>query len=291
MEDNRPQYEIKNPKRKRAKRPMSKKAKIRRYAEDVIMACLVIIMIFSAWKIYTIIKEYRDNQSAYDVIAGQSRDGEFTGDIDFDALRKINPDIVAWIYYKDTPIDYPVVKGEDNEKYLNTMFDDTYSAFGTIFVDAVTEHPFAQFNTILYGHHMRNGSMFTPLKNLKDQEFCKKHPRLELITPDAKFHLEIFAFLMEPSDSNIYTTNIKKIAAREVYLDTIRKLAAYTTDVEVAPTDRLVMLSTCSYEFKNARYVAICKMVPWEGQDIDMSYDAEEPTDDDETAEDAEGEA
>lgn len=291
MEDNTPKYEIKNSgrRKKKPKRPMSKKAKVRRYAEDVIMACLVIIMLFSGWKIYTIIKEYRDSQSAYDTIAGQSRDGEFTGDIDFEALKKINPDVVGWIYYKDTIIDYPIVKGTDNDKYLYTMFDGTYGGFGTLFVDAITENPFKQFNTIVYGHHMRNGSMFAPLKKLKEPDYCKKNPRLELITPEGKFHLEIFAFLNEPSDSNIYTTNIKDIGGREVYLDTVNKLATYTTDVAVEPTDRIVILSTCAYEYKDARYMVICKMVPWEGENIDMSYDAEEPADDAGADEDSEG--
>lgn len=291
MEYNTSKHEKKNSdkKKKKSKRPMSKKAKVRRYAEDVIMACLVIIMLFSGWKIYTIVKEYRDSQSAYDKIAGQSRNGEFTGDIDFEALRKINPDVVGWIYYKDTIIDYPIVKGDDNDKYLYTMFDGTYGGFGTLFVDAITENPFKQFNTIVYGHHMRNGSMFAPLKHLKDPEYCKKHPNLELITPEGKFHLEIGAFLNEPSDSNIYTTNIKDIGGREVYLDTINKLATYTTDVAMEPTDRIVILSTCAYEYKNARYMVICKMVPWEGQKIDMSYETEEPADDTGAGENSEG--
>lgn len=277
MEEGRPKYELNNSNnKKKPKRRLSKKAKVRRIAEDVIMGCLVVIMLFSGWKIYSIIRDYNSNQNAYENISGQSRDGEFTGDIDFDALRKINPDIVAWLYYKDSLIDYPVVKGEDNDKYLNTMFDGTYSAFGTLFVDAITEKPFAQFNTIVYGHHMRNGSMFAALKKLKDRSYCESHPNLELITPEGKFHLEIFAFLNEPSDSNIYTTNIKNIEGREAYLDTVEKLASYTTDVAVEPTDRIVILSTCAYEYKDARYMVICKMVPWEGQNIDMSYDSDD---------------
>lgn len=263
-------------KEKKAKRPMSTKAKVRRYAENVIMGCLVCIMLFSAWKIYSIMRDYKNNQDIYDTISGQSRDGEFTGDIDFDALRKINPDVVGWIYYKDTIIDYPIVKGEDNDKYLYTMFDGTYSGFGCLFVDAVTEAPFKQFNTIVYGHHMRNGSMFAPLQKLKEESFCKEHPRLELITPEGKFHLEIWAFLNQPSDSNLYTTNIRDIGGREVYLDTVQKLASYTTDVAVEPTDRLVLLSTCAYEYQEARYMVMCKMVPWEGENIDMSYDTED---------------
>ena len=265
MEGERTNYELNNSnKKKRPKRKLSKKAKVRRIAEDIIMGCLVIIMLFSGWKIYTIIRDYNSNQNAYETISGQSRDGEFTGDIDFDALRKINPDIVGWLYYKDSLIDYPVVKGEDNDKYLHTMFDGTYSAFGTLFVDAVTEAPFAQFNTIVYGHHMRNGSMFGQLRRLKDPEYVKEHPQLELITPEGKYHLLIWAFLNQPSDSGIYMTNFTDVEQCEEHIELARSLADYTTDVEVTPEDTLVELSTCAYEFEEARYIVICKMVPWE---------------------------
>ena len=260
---------------KKARRPMSTKAKIRRIAEDIIMACLIIIMLFSAWKIYSIIRDYRNNQQAYDKISNQSRNGEFTGDIDFDALKKINPDIVGWLYYEDSHIDYPIVMGKDNDKYLYTMFDGTYGAFGTLFVDALTEKPFKQFNTIVYGHHMKNGSMFGDLKKLKEEQYCRAHPRLELITPEGKFHLDIWAFLNQPSDSNIYTTNIHKLEERKVYLESTANQSLYTTDLAVEPTDRLVVLSTCAYEYEDARYMVICKMTPWEGQDIDMSYETE----------------
>lgn len=249
--------------RKKAGKPLSKRAKIRRIAEDIIMACLVVIILFSAWKIYSIVNEYKTNQDAYDKISGQSRNGEFTGDIDFDALRKINPDVVAWLYYENSVIDYPVVKGENNDKYIYTMFDGTESGFGCLFVDAVTEDPFNQFNTIIYGHHMRNGSMFADLKHLKNPEYCEQHPRLELITPEGKYHLEIYAFLNQPSDSKIYTTNIREEEERQSYIETVNNLALYTTDITIKPTDRLVVLSTCAYEYKEARYMVICKMEKW----------------------------
>ena len=283
-----------NKKEKKPKRKLSTKAKIRRIAEDVIMGSLIIIMIFSGWKIYSILKDYKVNQDVYDNISGQSRDGEFTGDIDFAALKKINPEVVGWMYYEDTVIDYPVVKGADNDKYLYTMFDGTYSGFGTLFVDAVTEEPFKQFNTIVYGHHMKNGSMFAQLERLKSSDYCEEHPRLELITPEGKFHLEIYAFLNQPADSNIYTTNIQDIGGREVYLKTVDQLASYTTDVAVEPTDRLVILSTCAYEYKDARYMVICKMVPWEGENVDMSYETVETeqgndAEDEDSAEEVEG--
>lgn len=243
------------------------------------MACLALIVVISGWKIYTIMSEYGRNQGIYDGISETAQTEGFTGDIDFEALRRINPDVVGWIFYEDTVIDYPVVQGEDNKKYLYTIFDGTTGGFGTLFADAATEKPFAQFNTIVYGHHMRNGSMFAPLRKLKDEAYCREHPQLELITPEGKFHLAIWAFLNEPADSDIYIANITDRDERAGYISMAGRLSEYTTDVSVSPDDRLVVLSTCAYEYKNARYMVIAKMIPWDGQNIDMSYDSDTGTD------------
>ena len=104
--------------------------------------------------------------------------------------------------------------------------------------------------------------MFACLKELRDPEYCRKHPKLELITPEGSFDLEIYAFLNEPADSNVYTTNIQDEEGKQSYLDLINSLAAYVTSVGVSTQDRLVMLSTCAYEFEEARYIVVCKMVP-----------------------------
>ena len=109
---------------------------------------------------------------------------------------------------------------------------------------------------------MRDASMFGSLGRLKDTDYVKEHPRMELVTPEGKYHLEIWAFLNEPSDSNIYLTNISAEQDKQAYIDLAEKISDYTTDVTVTTDDRLVMLSTCAYEFENARYIVACKMVP-----------------------------
>ena len=239
------------------KKKTSKSNSVRRMAMRVIIICLAGIMLVSGWRVYTIIRGYLADRAVYDKISEEAGD-----DIDFDALRKINPDVIGWLYYEDTIIDYPVVQGENNEMYLSMLFDRTWGGCGTLFADCITEAPFRQFNTIVYGHHMKDGTMFACLKELRDSEYCSKHPKLELSTPDGKFDLEIWAFLNEPADSNIYLTNIKYEEDKQAYLDLIESLASYTTNVEVSTGDRLVMLSTCAYEFEEARYIVVCKMVP-----------------------------
>lgn len=224
------------------------------------MICLAGIMLVSGWRVFTIIRNYQADRTVYNNISEKAGDAEEK--IDFDALKEINPDVIGWLYYKDTPIDYPVVKGENNEVYLSMLFDRTWGGCGTLFADCITEAPFKQFNTIVYGHHMKDGTMFACLKELRDPEYCRKNPVLQLSTPDGVYDLEIWAFLNEPSDSNIYLTNITTEEDKDAYLDLILRLADYTTDVNVTTEDRLVMLSTCAYEFENARYIIACKMVP-----------------------------
>ena len=248
----------------RPKRAESKNMKVRRMATNVIMVCLALIVLVSGWKVYTIVKDYLAGRSAYDSISEQAQPEGWTGDVDFDALREINPDVIGWLYYEGTPVDYPVVQGTDNDKYLHTLFDGTWGFFGTLFADCITEAPFRQFNTIVYGHHMKDGSMLATLNKLKDQSWCEDHPRFELVTPEGKYHLEIWAFLNQPSDSEIYTTNFHDTEQQAAYLSMVQNLAQYTTGVSVSADDRLVILSTCAYEYDEARYIAVCKMVPWE---------------------------
>ena len=249
---------------KGSKRPESANMKVRRMAANVIMVCLALIMLVSGFKVFTLLRDYRSNQKTYDELSEKIQGGGFTGDINFDLLRQTNPDVVGWLYWEDTPVNYPVVQGEDNDEYLHTRFDGSYGFFGTLFVDCITEAPFRQFNTIVYGHHMKDGSMFAALSKLTDPGWCEEHPQLELITPDGKYHLEIWAFMNQPADSSVYTTNFHDSGMQSDYLGLIRDRAVYTTDVSVGPDDMIVLLSTCVAAEGEARYIAVCKMVPWD---------------------------
>ena len=241
-----------------------KKSKVRRIALDIIMVCLAGIVVFSGYRVYKIMHDYKVNRDIYSRIAETAMPEGFNGEIDFDALRKINPDIVGWLYYESTNINYPIVQGKDNDYYLHISFDGTWTLGGTLFADAITEEPFNQFNTIVYGHHMQDHTMFGDIKELKDPEYCKEHPQFELITPEGKYHLKICAFVHQPSDSAIYTTNFHDEEGKQEYINLIKSLATYITTEEMTAEDRLVILSTCAYEFQEARYMVVGKMIPWE---------------------------
>ena len=240
--------------------------KTRRIAGNVIMVCLAGIIAVSGWRVFKILRDYKQTNDIYKKIAQLAQPEGWNGNIDFDALREVNSDIRAWLYYESTNINYPVVQGKDNDYYLTVGFDNTWALGGSLFIDSITKEPFEQFNTIIYGHHMKDGSMFGDIKKLKDPEYAKKHPQFELVTPEGKYHLIICAFLNQPSDSNVYNTNFDEedTEGKQAYIDNVIETADYVTEEPMSVDDRLVILSTCAYEYQNARYVVVCRMTPWE---------------------------
>mgnify|MGYP000782800669 FL=1 len=96
-------------------------------------------------------------------------------EVDFSVLREINPDIVAWIYIEGTKINYPIVQGGDNSYYLKHLFSGEWNGSGCIFLDFRNDVSFADRHSIIYGHHMKNGTMFTDIDKYKKQEFFDEH--------------------------------------------------------------------------------------------------------------------
>ena len=104
--------------------------------------------------------------------------------VDFQALRKINLDIIAWIRIPDTKIDYPIVQGKNNAYYLKHMFQKTEHAAGSIFLDVDNEADFSNRKSILYGHNMKDGSMFQGLHRFQEESYLQEHNQVYLYLPD-----------------------------------------------------------------------------------------------------------
>ena len=182
--------------------------------------------------------------------------------VDFPALQAQNSQVVGWIYSQNTVISYPVLKGYDNDYYLHHTLNGTENASGSIFMDCVCETDLSGDNTILYGHHMNNGSMFASLANYKNEGYLSEHPVLYYYTPDRNYMLQIFSCFVTGGDSDVYAFNF---SAREEYaqfLETMKARSDYNAGVDVTSGDHIMTLSTCSYEYDDARYVVLCKIVP-----------------------------
>lgn len=272
--------------RKEALRNAPLSVRIRNGALNVITVCLIGIILVSGYKIGKTMWEYQVAKSAYTNISEKTAKvdpKQFTGVVDWKALKKVNPDVQGWLYQKDTVINYPVVQGTDNDTYLHTRFDKQWSGGGTLFVDCRMEKDFKGFNSIIYGHHMKDGSMFRSIRGYtKEDGYYDKHKTLELATPHGNYHLVVFsAFITKATDEDTYKMTYDE-AEKQAYIDRAweRSELPITRDsVDVTKNDRLVTLSTCAYDYEEARYIVMCKMVPWTKSEVQAGKDAQKQID------------
>ena len=178
----------------------------------------------------------------------------------FEELRALNEDVLGWITVYGTPIDYPVVQGEDNWEYINKSAEGTYSLTGAIFMDASCDSDFQDFNTILYGHNMVPNVMFGSIKEFKERSFFDSHPYGNLYIQNHNYGLEIFGLIeADAYDSSIFQTGVNG-AGRQSYLTAIRDHGVYLRDLALTDDDRIVLLSTCSSESTNGRDILVARL-------------------------------
>ena len=234
----------------------------------ILTATFIAIMTFSAWKIWKIRSEYRVGEDAYDDIShmvslppktavpqpsatSESGGAETQPDeddtiwleADFAALREINPDIVAWIYIEGTEINYPVVQGEDNDYYLKHLFNGEWNGSGCIFLDSRNDASFADRHSIIYGHHRKNGTMFTGLDKYKKQEFFDDHPVALLITPEKSDKVEFFAGYVAAPQDDAWEVGFTD-AEFEVWLRKAVNRSCFSGEITPDVSDRILTLST-----------------------------------------------
>ena len=176
-------------------------------------------------------------------------------------LQATYSEAVGWLTIPNTKIDYPFAQGESNDIYLHMDLDQRWSAAGTIFMDFRNSRDFSDFNTILFGHHMRNGSMFGTLQQFNSQTFFDANRSGTIFLADKTYEITFIAFaVIVPDDAVVYNPVIETDADAVAFLDHVRSVARYYRDVGVTADDRLVTLSTCNYEFDDARMVLIGRL-------------------------------
>lgn len=182
--------------------------------------------------------------------------------VDFEALRAESADAVAWLYCEDTPINYPIVQGEDNDFYVGHLPDGTWNGVGTLFLDCINMPDFSDFHSIIYGHNMQNDSMFDVLTEYYEQAYYEKHPVMYLMTPMQYYRVELVGGVVTPVDSWLYHLDPTDAAKREAFCETLRASSTFASTTAYGIDDRFLTLSTCTYDFENARYLLVGKLVP-----------------------------
>lgn len=236
---------------------------------DIVLTLALIVAVavfcFAAYNLFHIYTEYKKGTDEYNHIeqmAVTERAPESTEeasdteqgpqppfDVDFAALQGVNPDVVGWIYIEALDgISYPVVQGEDNEEYLHTTYENNYNFAGTIFIDYENSRDFSDCNTLVYGHNMKNGSMFGRLKNFsEDQTTYEKSKYFWIFTPEKDYRYEIISAYTTGVNSDTYTLFKGPGDEFQEYLDTIKGYSEIETDdTELTIKDRIVTLSTCT---------------------------------------------
>ena len=210
--------------------------------------------IYSLYQIYQILSqnnvEKQQNEYLSDIagISDEKREEDIsqTRQIDFQALKAANPQIIGWLTIPDTTIDYAMVQGEDNDYYLhhNALKEENYA--GAVFVDYRNKTPFQEEHTIVYAHNVKHGTMFAPLEKYMDEAFFQEHPFYYIYTPEGNYEVEVFSFYTTTATSDAY-----ELYQVKEYVSSWQLASMHQKDVVINEGDHIVTLSTCSYERNN----------------------------------------
>ena len=190
----------------------------------------------------------------------------------FEELLAINEDVCAWVSLDNTNIDFPILQGDTNLTYINRDVYGNFALAGSIYLDSRNEHEFHDIVNLLYGHHMDDGEMFGDLDKYKDEKFFHENKTGSLILPDRIYDLEIFACMLVGASEDVifepqeYKSDIKTL------LDFTEQNAMYYNKDKIAELretngeQQILIFSTCSTEFTDARTIVLTIMKPHSGR-------------------------
>ena len=174
---------------------------------------------------------------------------------DWKKIKALNPDIVAWIDIPGTKISYPVLQGKDNNEYLRHDINHKYSKAGCIFIDSGNEHPFEDYNTIIYGHNLQSsGIMFSTLEKFSKAAYAEAHPTIYVYLPDGTcLEYEVFSFHKINADNvEIYCTDVLNT---DSFLQAVNENNRLNPDIDENRIKSVITLSTCTNADQNERFV------------------------------------
>lgn len=226
---------------------------MKRMINNILLIICIFIFCISTWKLYGYYRSYKKAKDTYSKIAKENvKISKNERKIDFKKLKSQNQDIAGWIYIRGTTIDYPIVQGKDNEEYLHQDFNKKKSSSGTIFLDNNCKKDFTSDNNIIYGHHMKNGTMFAQLLKFREKSFLKKHNEIMIFTPDRTIHLKVISVYAQKAQNKIPVTfaNDKQ---KKAYIKKIESMSEQTIKTSRINDSHIYTFVTCSYEGEDNR--------------------------------------
>ena len=245
----------------------------------VLLLLCVSIMLISGYRVFKQMREYELGDRSYEnmkmyanhdaepetettpqdgadpPVSKETEKIELVPAVDFTALQAVYPSVVAWVNIEGTGIDYPVVQAGDNDYFLKRLPDGTWNSSGSIFMDYRNSADLLDWHTIIYGHNMRNNAMFAELMSYKDQAFYDEHPVIMLHTPAGSYLVEIFAGYVCTEASDAWKMDFTGTEDFIQWCESVIGRSCFESGVAPERHDSVVTLSTCSYEFDEARFV------------------------------------
>lgn len=176
-------------------------------------------------------------------------------------LLERNEDIIGWINIPDTPINYPLTQHTDNQYYLEHNSAKEISAYGSIYVDYRNDKCFSNKNTLIYGHNMKNGTMFHELIKYKEEAYFRDHPYIYVSDLYETFVYEVFSVYVVDADTETVEVEYESDEAFMAYIKSCQARSKWPNDVDLKMTDQIITLVTCSYESNNARTLVQAKLI------------------------------
>lgn len=228
---------------------------------SIMAGILILLMLsygmYSLWDTYKI---YANSFADEELLKFRpTDDGE--GNPTLKDLKKLNPDVKAWIQVPKTNIDYPVVQGQDDMEYINKNVYGEFELSGAIFLSCLNKDDFSDPYNLVYGHNMKNGGMFADVADFTNKEYFETHQKGKLYLTDATRKIRFFACMkVTAADAKIYHPDGYRKDNLKDLLDYIQANAVQYRDVNVADENSLIALSTCSEAETNGRVVLIGKL-------------------------------
>ncbi len=237
----------------------NKKNKSKKYKKAilnlVIYIMLLSILLYSGIKIYKWCKDKTNNSKIAEqikdtVIVEEKNENENKKEykIDFNKLKEQNNETVAWIKVNNTNIEYPVVKESNNSFYLNHSFDKSNNSAGWIFADYRNKFDNTDKNIVIYGHNMKDNSMFGSLKNILNSDWYdnEENTNITLYTENEKCIYKVFSIYKIESEDYYIKTEFSDDNNFEQFVNTIKKRSIKEFNTDVSKDDNILTLSTCA---------------------------------------------
>lgn len=236
----------------------------------ILLTVCVCVFCYSAYNLINIYLNYKKIDDDYGELAKtyteEKEEKESYLQINWDELLQRNKDVKAWIQIPNTNVNYPVLQGETNDTYIHSDIDHNELSAGSIFIASENEDPFNDFNTVIYGHNMKNGSRFHDLRYFVENDYFQAHPLIYVYLPDGTVNIyDAFASTIIDANSNLYAKGINY----KKYVKSIQDVAKVYKEVsdKEAP---LTMLSTC-YNGTDNRYVVYGRLKENVKTDVSVS--------------------